>query len=91
MTWVPADQGAAIFVADWQCSVASENQPCSTEPADLLAKPIDGFQAVVGSVLVPYQRIDNMDDRQFIVFMFRPVRGRSAKFKFRKANLIHPF
>jgi hypothetical protein len=78
------------FIKEMRCSIGDERLPCHTEPVDLLGRPIEAYQAVGGGVIVAYQRVEALQCRQAIRFLFVPVRGRKVTRKFTRADLIHP-
>jgi hypothetical protein len=81
---------ASNFIKEWHCYIDSTRQPCSTDPVDLLAKPIEGYQQVGGWVLVPSNRIA-AENYKKVTFEFVPVRGRRRKFRFKRTDLLHAF
>lgn len=78
------------FLRELHCYIDSTRQPCMTDPVDLLAKPIDGYQQAGGWVLVPSQRVVAKNYKT-IAFEFVPIRGRKRTIKFTRNELLHDF
>jgi hypothetical protein len=76
------------FIKEWHCYIDTTRQPCTTDPVDLLAKPIEGYQQVGGWVLLPSQKVA-VENYDTITFQFIPIRGRRRKFKFQRTEVIH--
>ncbi len=76
------------FVKEMECWIGDERVPCHTEPVDLLGRSIEAHHAIGGGVIVPYRRVETLE--QAIKFIFFPVRGRKVTFEFTRADLIHP-
>lgn len=83
----PAKSSNAIKEA--RCFIDSTRQPFSTDPVDLLMKPIEGYQAIGGWLTLPAHKV--MGEYERVGFEFVPIRGRCRRFKFSKPDLLHPF
>jgi len=68
------------FIRELLCYVDCREQPCMTDPLELLANPIDGYRQINGWVLLPARAVRTM--AATISFVFVPVRGRHIRIKF---------
>ena len=77
---------ASNSIREVLCYVDCREQPCMTDPLELLANPIDGYRQINGWVLLPARVVSTMADETTISFAFVPVRDRRIRIKFDRTH-----